>query len=649
MKGYPSSGPSFASIIVTLFASLALVFVIAEARANKRVALVVGNDRYPSLGAGEQLQKAVNDAQAVAGALTGIGFEVLAGENLGRRAFLGRLGEFTSRLDRGDTALFFFSGHGIAIDGVNYVLPTDVPDVAAGQETLLKGEALGEPYIISELTARGVWVAVVVLDACRTNPFRHAGDKGLGGEKGLAPPPQVKGVFSLYAASAGQAARDRLGDDDRDPNSVFSRVLVPALTRPGLDLAAVAVDVRQEVARIAQGAGYDQQPAYYDGLTGRLYLAGLPPLQLPSVQVPSVQVPSVQGPVAPVPQVRPAADEVAWSLLKDTRDADQLRRFIAQFPASPLRREAEEQLKTLMPADVAMLAPARPAEASPPPGGPCGSAVTVSAAAACTALTAAQERALKPKDTFRECDRCPEMVVVPAGSFTMGSPPTEAGHKPDEGPPHVVTIARAFAVGKLHVTRDQYAAFVEETQYAPGTAGRCSWRSPRFAQEGSHPVVCVAWEDARAYVEWMAKKTEKPYRLLTEAEFEYAARGRTSAGTYPRFWFGDDERALCRYSSFCTRAEATFPAGDYPPNPFGLFDMLGNAWQWTSDCYHDSYNGAPVDGSVWTAGGTCVGGHVIRGGSWGSTVPEDFRVAVRRWDSVAGSWNGFRVARTLVR
>lgn len=139
------------------------------------------------------------------GALRSIGFEVIAGDNLPRRALLGKFGELIQRLDPGDTAFFFFSGHGVAVDGVNYVLPADMPDIAAGQATLLKGDALSEPYIMSELAGRDVSVAV--LDAWRTNPFRRTGDGGIGGDRGLAPPPQVKGVFSLYAASAGQSVR----------------------------------------------------------------------------------------------------------------------------------------------------------------------------------------------------------------------------------------------------------------------------------------------------------------------------------------------------------------------------------------------------------------------------------------------------------
>jgi formylglycine-generating enzyme required for sulfatase activity len=294
-------------------------------------------------------------------------------------------------------------------------------------------------------------------------------------------------------------------------------------------------------------------------------------------------------------------------------------------------------------------------------------------------LTAAHEQGIKPRDTFRECEHCPEMVVAPAGSFTMGSPASEEDRQEDESPQHVVTFARPFAVGKLHVTVDEFAAFVKETGYDAGS--KCwtfeggkgeeradrSWRNPGFAQDGAHPAVCLTWNDAQAYAGWLAKKTGKPYRLLSEAEWEYAARGRTAPGAYPRFWFGDTEKDLCRYGNVfdqkardsikeaegepaapCNDGYAfTAPAGHYAPNAFGLYDMLGNAWQWTTDCVHGDYDGAPADGAAWLSA-DCIG-RVRRGGSWTETARVAYRdVAVMTLpDEVRFADTGFRVARTL--
>lgn len=274
----------FPKIIMTV--GLVLTCALSPARAEKRVALVIGNDRYPNLSSTEQLQKAVNDARSVGAALKQIGFEVVSGENLGRQALLARLDAAAQRIAPGDTAFFFFSGHGIAVDGTNYILPADVPNAGSGQIASLTGAAIKEEDIADRLQRAGALVTVVVLDACRNNPFANSGTKGIGTTRGLAPHEPPSGVFTLYAASRGETALDRLYDDDRDPNSVFTRALLPALVRPGLDLPGLALQVRKEVTRLAQNVNHTQRPAYYDETSGdRIFLAGsaqtgnLPPLR----------------------------------------------------------------------------------------------------------------------------------------------------------------------------------------------------------------------------------------------------------------------------------------------------------------------------------------------------------------------------------
>jgi formylglycine-generating enzyme required for sulfatase activity len=264
-------------------------------------------------------------------------------------------------------------------------------------------------------------------------------------------------------------------------------------------------------------------------------------------------------------------------------------------------------------------------------------------------LTADQERALKPKQSFRECADCPEMVVVPAGSFTMGSPGNEKERFDNEGPQHVVTVSKPFAAGKFHVTRDQFEVFARETGYAAHLG--CDWRDPGFTQDGSHPVVCVSWDDANAYANWLARKTSKPYRLLSEAEWEYAAR----AGTSTPFWWGSSitpgqasYNSNYVYEGGGSKGEyrrGTVPAGSFAANPWGLYNVHGNSWQWTEDCYHDSYNEAPSDGSAWTT--TCIGrGRVVRGGSW-LYIPRYLRAAARFGIAVEFDFVGVRLARTL--
>ncbi len=254
-------------------------------------------------------------------------------------------------------------------------------------------------------------------------------------------------------------------------------------------------------------------------------------------------------------------------------------------------------------------------------------------------LSPEQERALRPKDTFKECTNCPEMVVVPAGSFTMGSPTSETGYDDNEGPQHAVTIARPFAVGKFDVTFDEWGACV--------AAGGCNGHRPRDQGwgRGRRPVIEVSWYDAKAYVTWLAKTTGKAYRLLSESEWEYAAR----AGTTTAYYWGNDigtNNADCDGCGSQWDNKQTAPVGSFSPNPFGLYDMAGNVVQWVEDCYHDNYDGAPADGLAWTSG-DCKD-RVVRGG-WLYDDPRHLRSAFRGRLPPTGQYNsvGFRVGRTL--
>jgi formylglycine-generating enzyme required for sulfatase activity len=251
-----------------------------------------------------------------------------------------------------------------------------------------------------------------------------------------------------------------------------------------------------------------------------------------------------------------------------------------------------------------------------------------------------QEQPLKAKDVFKDCANCPEMVVVPAGSFKMGSPTSEPGHSAEEGPHHLVTIARPFAVGRSEVTFDEWDACVAEggcNGYKPSDEG---WG------RGRRPVVNVSWDDAQSYVTWLSKKTRKSYRLLSGSEYEYAMR----AGTQTVYPWGDTvgtNNANCHSCGSQWDAKQTAPVGSFPPNGFGLYDMVGNVREWTEDCYHDTYNGAPTDGSAWLGGGDCYH-RVVRGGSF-LLAPAFLRSASRYWftSDYRLRYLGFRVARTL--
>jgi formylglycine-generating enzyme required for sulfatase activity len=264
-------------------------------------------------------------------------------------------------------------------------------------------------------------------------------------------------------------------------------------------------------------------------------------------------------------------------------------------------------------------------------------------------LSTAAESALISKDSFRECafeqgkDYCPAMVVVPSGSFTMGSSP-ESIHEASEEPQHVVTIAKPFAASKFEVTFDEWDTCAAYGDCSAGVSD-LGWG------RGQRPVIFVSWDDAQRYVAWLSRITGKPYRLLTEAEYEYAAR----AGTTTTFPWGDEVQLNGMVMANCDGCGSqwdnteTAPVGSFPPNRFGLYDMVGNIYEWVADCFHPDYTGAPTDGSNWTIACPDVHRHVARAGSWGAN-PSNIRSATRKWLSsdAPNRFLGFRVARTLL-
>jgi len=244
-----------------------------------------------------------------------------------------------------------------------------------------------------------------------------------------------------------------------------------------------------------------------------------------------------------------------------------------------------------------------------------------------------------PGSSFGDCSECPEMVVIPPGSFRMGE--LHGSVYVWEKPVHAVHIGYSFAVGKFEVTFAEWAACV--------SGGGCEgYRLEDLGWgRGRRPAINVSWEDAKAYVKWLSRETGKTYRLLSEAEWEYAARG----GTETRYPWGNSigsGNANCDGCGSQWDDQLTAPAGSFSPNSFGLHDMHGNVFEWVEDCWHGNYDGAPTDGSAWTSSGPC-GVRVLRGGSW-DDVPLILRSAHREGNGIDDRYNffaGFRVARTL--
>ena len=246
-------------------------------------------------------------------------------------------------------------------------------------------------------------------------------------------------------------------------------------------------------------------------------------------------------------------------------------------------------------------------------------------------------RARNPGDVFKDCSVCPEMVVIPSGRFRMGG--QAEGGLSWESPAHEVRIDYRFAVGRFEVTFAEWDACVSD--------GGCKGYLPddRGWDRGNLPVIDVSWLDAKNYVNWLSRKTDQKYRLLSEAEWEYAAR----AGAITRYSWG---KAIGTGNANCSgcggKWDDTKPdqVGHFRPNEFGLYDMHGNVWEWVEDCWHDNYEGAPVNGSPWVSGGACRQ-RVMRGGAWVSG-PRNHSAAARSWDGddFRLMVNGFRVARS---
>jgi formylglycine-generating enzyme required for sulfatase activity len=713
---------------------------VAEA---KRVAFVVGINTYDNLGPNLQLLKAVNDSKAVASVLKDIGFQVIAAENTTRPNFLRAWQRFLDTVAPGDVTALYFSGHGVEINGSNYLLVRDAP-VAADGEEVLKNSALRLQALIDRLKEQRAQVSIFVIDACRDNPYADPrGKRGLNVARGLRAEEPPKGTMIMLSAGAGQEALDALSADDPNPNSVYTRTLLPLLKEPGLEITDLAKRLRGEVEALAATVRHEQRPAFYHELSGDLFLVpkpvgspavanGLPVTSeaavawsatkdttstavlesflkqfggtvyanmararleelkrtqvavattagaAPATSVPAASAPRVDpppvaaspGPVRPAPVASPEPKRPpsvydaaqAWAVVRQTNDPDALNDFIGKYADTiygPMARQRLQELKGSQGTQIAAALPApsqRALDAAAPPAPlPPSQPVTPVAATpvvgmvhvphAAAPLAAAEERRLVPQDQFTECTGCPEMTVVPAGSFLIGSPASEAGRAVDEGPQVGVTFARPFAVGKSAVTYEEWDACAADggcSGYRPPDDGR-----PR----GRYPVVNVSWDDAQNYVAWLSRKTGKPYRLLSEAEREYVAR----AGTTTPFWWGSSiSSRQANYDGTLGYAggergefrQRSVAVDSFPVNPFGLSEVHGNVSEWVADCWRGSYQDIPANGAASTTGD--CGRRVLRGGSW-YDPPQQLRSAARSalYPGFRSNKIGFRVARSL--
>ena len=621
-----------ARIIVTL-AVLALVGAIGMAvfaavshaqNQPPRLALLIGNQNYATKVG--PLKNPRQDVALIEASLKRLGFQVTVLNDADYRAMDVALKRYVRELrgaGAGALGFFYYSGHGAAHaeTQINYLIPVDV---ASAEDDGVWDQSFQQNQIIDLLSKQGSNATqFAVFDACRNELHLSGGAaKAIGGEKGFVPVANAAGLLIAYATAPGRTASDA-----GEGGGPYAKALAEELLKPGVEAVTMFRNVQ---IKVKQSIGQDPWLSFPS--LAPVYLAGQ---VAAAAEAPKQQAQSPLGP-----------DAQAWSLVQNSASEAVLEEFTRRFPDSvyagfakarldELKRKPEswwpwstpspqpQQAKppgtqTAVVVPKTPPAPPKPAETQTAISVPTGVSVPTSRPVppepACDGLlvsvAAGKKPCIKPGSgkSFRDCPDCPEMVVVPAGSFSMGSPSDEKERYDDEGPQHKVTISKPFAVGKYVVTFDEWDACVSgggcKGNHSPGDEG---WG------KGRRPVINVNWDDAQEYVKWLSQKTRTKYRLLSEAEWEYAAR----AGTRTRYFWGD---SLGRNNANCDGCggewdnKKTAEVGQFQPNAFGLYDMAGNVWQRTDDCWNGNYNSAPEDGSAMKTGDCSQ--RVFRGGSW---------------------------------
>ncbi len=599
-----------------------LLFGLCAPVQAKRIALVIGNDAYEHVN---KLQKAGNDAKAMARELSAAGFEVQLHLNLNYRSMVRAVEALSKRITGGDEVVVFFAGHGVQIKTGSFMLPTDIE---ATTESEVEKTAYGVNDLTEKLSEAKAAFALVVVDACRDNPLKAAG-RSVGNSRGLSAIEPPKGQMVIYSASRGQQALDRLNDKDPNPNGVFTREFIAKMRKPGLKIEDLVRDVQDSVEALAQTIKHEQRPAIYNEARGNFYFFGPTTVIVgpqapakPEAVAPSVRPGQVQG-LSLADLEREEATRKEWTDWQGRMKAD-FDKTAAFAGSADLMAKAWERFLVAWAQDNPMSTQDEALRAQALEKRD----VARQASAQAPQVVAQPPVASSAGQTIKDCSDCPEMVVIPAGSFAMGS-----NEDASERPVHRVNVP-SFLIGKTEVTQGQWKAVMGSN---PSLFSRCG---------EDCPVEQVSWNEAQQFAQRLSQKTGKQYRLPSEAEWEYAAR----AGTSTKWSFGDNESQLGDYAWFRDNSQSeTQRVAQKRPNAFGLFDMHGNVWEWTQDCWHDNYTGALTDGRAWTTG--CSGSfRVLRGGSW-SGNPAILRSAVRGGntpDDRSGLSGGLRLARTLL-
>jgi len=543
---------------------------LAQPKEN-RVALVVGNSTYKSA----PLRNPTNDAKDMAAKLKGMGFTVIERSNLSVKQIGSTLREFRSKLTPGSVALVFYAGHGVQIKGENY-LPAVDADISGEED--VPTQSLAMRQIMDVLEDAKTRLNLVFLDACRNNPysrsFRSASD-------GLNRVNAPSGTLISFATRPGSVAADGTGR-----NGLYTGALLEQMNNQSQPIEQVLKKVVSQV----KYASKSQQEPWMEGSIEGEFCFGECGKQ--------------------VAQSAVSDDRAFWESVKDSRDVNEIKAYLDQFPRGIFAGIARARVASLDKVGPQM-ALAKPPQATLPNSKPL-------------------LPALKAGTVIKDCEECPEMVVIPAGNFMMGSkadPFAATQPSNEEQPQHNVSVS-SFALGKFEVTQEQWYSLMGNL--------------PSNFKGRTLPVEQVSWNDAQDFIKRLNVKTGQNYRLPSEAEWEYAAR----AGATTEYSFGDDSSQLNRFAWFTGNSNyTTHPVGEKLPNNFGLYDMHGNVWEWTQDCWDINYAGA-INGSPSNFADCSL--RVARGGAWNSNSLL-LRTAHRTKNSVANRYFafGFRVAKSL--
>ena len=605
-------------VAVALILLVVVLPAVALAQVEKRIALLIGNQTYTAeIGV---LANPHNDVALLERTLKGLGFEVATLRDADLATLTRAVNGYARRLaaaGQDAVGFFYYSGHGASDGATNYLIPTDV-------KTTETGELWDQSLRLTEITRKlrseaGNATHFVVFDACRnTLKLRKPGTRALVQSKGFVPVVQENGMLIAYATAEGE-----LASDVGNAAGPYAKVLADEIIKPGVE--AVAMFRRVQV-RVRSSIG--QEPWLGFSALGEVHFAGV----LVEAVKPAVIAPS-----------SPSSDaERAWSVVKDTSNVAVLEAFVTRYKDTFYADLARARIEDLKKQHIAVAAP-------PKAVGPTRPAASVASAVptACDGvegLIGNERRCVKPNEVFKDCPECPEMIVIPAGSFVMGS---LEGGKPNELPRHEVAISKPFAASKFEVTFAEWDACI--------AAAACKHRpDDRGWGRGRRPAINVSWDHImQEFLPWLSQVTGGTYRLLTEAEWEYAARAGTTTpfSTGPTI-IGTQANFDGRYTYPNTGAvgkgpnrQKTTEVGSFPANGFGLHDMHGNVWEWVHDCYSDNYTATPTNGSAFQDIPGCV--RVLRGGSWDSD-PAQLRSGYRFSLPSANRYTfvGFRVAKT---